>query len=367
MNFAVIGNNYGDEGKGLAVDYLTLSGHNLVVRHNGGAQAAHTVDREDKRFVFHELSSGSFNGADTYWARTFFPDLYKLEKELADFSEVSANHIKIFASPLCHITLLYDVYLNQKREEARGEDKHGSCGMGIWEATKRSLTEYGLTLGDIASLSVADLSAKLRKIEDEYVSQKVAKFGIDEMLNLDTDSYAQILKSVLEKRITLIDNETEFFRTYDNVVFEGGQGLLLDTGRVDLWPHTTCSRTNVTNPVTILEENGILGEDMTFTNEEKETDKVTEEENKTDKALALAIYFSEHKKEYKWKDDDNMTVQSCPITYNSRFGNRLSKSVEDDRFSRSQGSRHSSRSNSKNNNKSKEKLYLLFFLLLYDN
>lgn len=257
MNFAVIGNNYGDEGKGLAVDYLTLSGHNLVVRHNGGAQAAHTVDREDRRFVFHELSSGSFNGADTYWARTFFPDLYKLEKELADFSEVSANHIKIFASPLCRITLLYDVYLNQKREEARGEDKHGSCGMGIWEATKRSLTEYGLTLGDIASLSIADLSAKLRKIEDEYVSLKVAKFGIDEMLNLDTDAYAQILKSVLEKHITLIDNETDFFRTYDNVVFEGGQGLLLDTGRVDLWPHTTCSRTNVTNPVTILEENGM--------------------------------------------------------------------------------------------------------------
>ena len=79
MYYAVIGNNYGDEGKGLAVDYLTLSGHNLVVRHNGGAQAGHTVDKEDRRFVFHELSSGSFNGADTYWASTFLPDLYNID------------------------------------------------------------------------------------------------------------------------------------------------------------------------------------------------------------------------------------------------------------------------------------------------
>ncbi|MBR6987086.1 MAG: adenylosuccinate synthetase, partial [Clostridiales bacterium] len=136
MFYAVTGNNYGDEGKGLAVDYLTLSGHNLVVRHNGGAQSGHTVDREDKRFIFHELSSGSFNGADTYWAATFFPDLYKLEEEINDFSKVSSKPVKIFASPLCCITLLYDVYLNQKREELRGPDKHGSCGMGIWEATK---------------------------------------------------------------------------------------------------------------------------------------------------------------------------------------------------------------------------------------
>jgi hypothetical protein len=103
MFYAVIGNNYGDEGKGLAVDYLTLSGHNLVVRHNGGAQAGHTVDREDKRFVFHELSSGSFNGADTYWADTFYPDLYKLEDEINEFSLVSSSCIKIYASPLCYM------------------------------------------------------------------------------------------------------------------------------------------------------------------------------------------------------------------------------------------------------------------------
>ena len=257
MFYAVIGNNYGDEGKGLAVDYLTLSGHNLVVRHNGGAQAAHTVDREDKRFVFHELSSGSFNGADTYWASTFLPDLYKLEEEINEFSEVSSEKIRIYASPDCSITLLYDVYLNQKREELRGTDKHGSCGMGIWEATKRTAAGYKLTLGDIASLSADDIAAKIKCIEDEYVALKIDKFGIGERLNLDIVKYASILKSALENNVTLVSDEKSFFDSYDNVIFEGGQGLLLDTAREELWPHTTCSRTNITNPVKILESSGL--------------------------------------------------------------------------------------------------------------
>ena len=257
MYYAVIGNNYGDEGKGLAVDYLTLSGHNLVVRHNGGAQAGHTVDKKDRRFVFHELSSGSFNGGDTYWASTFLPDLYKLEEEINDFAKVSSKPVKIFASPMCNITLLYDVYINQKREELRGSDKHGSCGMGIWEATKRSQSGFGVTLGEIRSSTASELASKLSKIEADYVSSKIAKFGISENLNLDTFEYATILKDALEKYVVLVEDERALFMFYDNVVFEGGQGLLLDTARDDLWPHTTCSRTNLANPAMLLKSHGL--------------------------------------------------------------------------------------------------------------
>ena len=76
---AVIGAAFGDEGKGLAADLLCRRAPGaLVVRHNGGAQAGHTVHAGTKRFVFHQLSAGSFRGADTFWAGTFLPDLYKL-------------------------------------------------------------------------------------------------------------------------------------------------------------------------------------------------------------------------------------------------------------------------------------------------
>ncbi|MBR5723005.1 MAG: adenylosuccinate synthetase, partial [Oscillospiraceae bacterium] len=86
----VIGKNFGDEGKGLAADYFAMQSVRagipaICVRHNGGAQAGHTVDFPEKRFVFSQLSSASFRGTDTYWADSFLPDLYKLSDEITRF------------------------------------------------------------------------------------------------------------------------------------------------------------------------------------------------------------------------------------------------------------------------------------------
>lgn len=144
--YAVVGKGFGDEGKGLAVDYLaSKEGKILVIRHNGGAQSGHTVDLPDKRFVFHELSSGSFRGADTLWAATYFPDLYKLEEEIENFREVSGFVPNIYAQPEAQITLIDDVLLNMAAEEARGSGKHGSCGMGIYEAQCRGEAGFAVT------------------------------------------------------------------------------------------------------------------------------------------------------------------------------------------------------------------------------
>jgi len=256
MYYAVIGNNYGDEGKGLAVDYLTCQGNNLVVRHNGGAQAAHTVEKDGMRFVFHELSSGSFNGAATYWAPTFYPDLYKLEEEIESFRKVSGRSVKIYASPKASVTLLYDVYLNQKKEKARGTGKHGSCGMGIWEATRRSSIGFALTLEDISHLSAEEIARRLSAVENDYMRSRLEENSIGEPLILDKEKYASLLKQALEDHVTLVSGEKALFEGFNNVIFEGGQGLLLDNTREESWPHTTCSRTGITNPVKILEGNG---------------------------------------------------------------------------------------------------------------
>ena len=213
MYYAVIGNNFGDEGKGLAVDYLTLKGHNLVVRHNGGAQAAHTVERDEGRFVFHELSSGSFNGADTYWAGTFYPDLYKLEEEAEDFRALSGKNVKIYSSPKAAVTLLYDVFLNQKKEELRGDKKYGSCGMGIWEATRRSgygkKNEFAVTVGDLIGRSSGDIAMLMKKIEEEYMPLRYEKYGISDPLVLERDKYADILARTADKYVTLAERECD--------------------------------------------------------------------------------------------------------------------------------------------------------------
>ena len=129
MVYAVIGCGYGDEGKGLVTDYLSSkSGKNLVIRHNGGAQSGHTVEIDDKRFVFHELSSGSFRHADTLWADTFMPDLYKLQQEVEEFAQISGFTPNIYASKQSNITTIDDVLMNMLIEQGRGDNRHGSCG-----------------------------------------------------------------------------------------------------------------------------------------------------------------------------------------------------------------------------------------------
>lgn len=257
--FAVIGKNFGDEGKGLAVDYLsagTLEGKALVVRHNGGAQSGHTVDLESKRFVFHELSSGSFRGADTLWSDTFYPDLYKLGEEAEAFREISGFVPEIYADPQAKITLIDDVLLNMAAEEKRGVDRHGSCGMGIYEAQCRTEAGFGVSVGELFHMDSCELEAKLQKIREEYLPKRM------EILNLtktNLGEYGDLLKSesvlhnaavqILEnlKYVCPVEDMGRFLQQYDRIIFETGQGLLLDERNEKYAPHVTASRTGLSN------------------------------------------------------------------------------------------------------------------------
>ena len=161
MITAIIGANYGDEGKGLAVNYFTRSGKNLVIRHNGGAQSGHTVEVGDKRFVFHELSSGSFNGADTFWDYTYHPDLYTLGKEYDDFYAFTKISPIIYCSRYTKITIIDDVLLNCFKETHQSA---GSCGMGIWECVCRNNAGHAITVEQVKTMSIGDLYIKLKTI-----------------------------------------------------------------------------------------------------------------------------------------------------------------------------------------------------------
>ena len=249
---AVIGKNFGDEGKGLATDFLCLSGaKNLVVRANGGAQSGHTVETGTKRFVFHELSSGSFRGADTYWAATYHPDLYKLSEEIEEFKAVSGFAPRIFVSPDAGITTVLDVLLNMAFETARGAGRHGSCGMGIYETELREQAGYKITVGDLINSDETRLINKLSEIRNNYVSkrlneEKITVAGMGAYGELIEDdnvviNYATTVYNNL-KFVEPVASEQELFQKYEQVVFENGQGLLLDSECKRFYPNVTGSR-----------------------------------------------------------------------------------------------------------------------------
>ena len=148
MQHAVIvqGLGFGDEGKGATVDFLCRElGAELVVRYCGGSQAGHNVVLPDgRRHVFSQFGAGTLAGASTYLGEQVVIDPPALVREAAHLRDLAGADpfAKLTVHPRALVTTIYHQLLNQLRESARGERRHGSCGRGIGE-TRRYWLRYG--------------------------------------------------------------------------------------------------------------------------------------------------------------------------------------------------------------------------------
>lgn len=273
---AVIGKNFGDEGKGQTVNLLCRGKSALVVRHNGGAQSGHTVEEGDFRFVFHQLGSGSYQGCPTYWAGTFLPDLLKLGEEMEDYTRIVEKDSRglpvhtIYADPDCACTTVYDVLLNSLTEQLRGKDKHGSCGMGIFETVLRIREKsFALRLRDFEGTDSAKIAGILQHIRDNYTIPRVktlrdqysSQFTLPEIrrwteLIMDDNvlyNSAEIMCENYRKYVIPAD-WSRMTEQYHAIVFESGQGLMLDWDNEEYSPHLTASHTGMKNVAVLLKE-----------------------------------------------------------------------------------------------------------------
>ena len=168
----------------MAVDYFSSQvPDTLVMKHNGGAQAGHTVETDGKRFVFHQLSAGSFRHSDTFWTDTYYPDLFKLREEAEQFRQISGYVPNVWCDLKTNVTLVDDVLTNMLFETVRGESRHGSCGMGINECDLRTKAGFGMTVLNVLSKSAAELTKwvldvrRERKTRDEWFKGCLAGAG----------------------------------------------------------------------------------------------------------------------------------------------------------------------------------------------
>ncbi len=262
-SYAVIGANWGDEGKGLAVDALAdrlvSDGKSVtVVRSNGGAQAGHGVQRPDGgRHVFHHIGSGTFVGAETHLSQFFIAHPMMLQQEIADLVLLGETPRRITIDPRAAVTTPWDMAINQAIELQRDAGRHGSCGLGIGETIERQ--ENGTTLR-AEDLWSDNLRQRLEQIRDTWVPARLAALGIDVQ--------ASPLRDVLSGQIDLITpylrNSAEFTATVtirpdadlggsEVIIFEGAQGLQLDMAW-GVFPHVTRSYTGIRNMLTIADE-----------------------------------------------------------------------------------------------------------------
>jgi Adenylosuccinate synthase len=263
-SIAVIGKNFGDEGKGLATASLSrVLGKPLIIKHNGGAQAGHTVEDAAAawRFVHHQIGAGAEYGAPTLFAEHFMPDLYQLGKEVADFTRLFGFVPMLYSEKTARATTIDDVLLNMGAEAARGDARHGSCGMGIDECVQRNRAGYGLSVEEVAAWSAAELLLRLRELRIRYTRERAAVLGIDrenpyfELLENDTvlQNYVAEVKANIGL-LTLVDASRDWLSQFEYLIFESGQGLLLDEDYEVYAPHLTSSKTGMHNPAHFLEK-----------------------------------------------------------------------------------------------------------------
>ena len=271
---AVIGKNFGDEGKGFTCSRLASSlKKSLIIKHNGGGQAGHTVeDPEGKwRFIHHQIGAGAEYHVPTLFSDSFMPDLFQLGKEVKDFTELFGFQPILYSEKNARITTIDDVLLNMGAEVARGKNRHGSCGMGIEECVQRNAARYGITVKELATMTKQDLLHRLKQIRKEYMGRRAEILGIQApnpyyvMLNNETvlENFVEEVKENV-KLLTLVDADRKWLEGFQHLIFETGQGLLLDQDYEAYAPHLTSSKTGIHNPTIFLEKRGLSLEEAIY-------------------------------------------------------------------------------------------------------
>ena len=259
MNLAylVAGLAYGDEGKGSVVDYLVrTTGARLVVRYNGGPQAAHNVvTKEGRHHTFAQFGSGSFvPGVKTYLSRFMLVEPYALMNELIVLQNTLGNSRtidKLVIEEGCPIITPWHWAANRERERRRGADRHGSCGFGVGEL-RQDQTEgkVVLTAGHLKHWNRDVVYASLQAIR--YLKNK--QLGLDSANKLHTESLEDVMTFYewFGKQVEIVPNGTLSQLIDGPVVFEGAQGMLLDETH-GFQPYTTWTDITYANAMKLLD------------------------------------------------------------------------------------------------------------------
>jgi adenylosuccinate synthase len=258
----VAGLFFGDEGKGSIVDSLVREMNaKLVVRYNGGPQAAHHVVTQDgKEHCFSQFGSGTLAGAHTYLSRFMVIEPLALFREAAHLETLGIYRPcdLLTIHPDAPIITPYHSAMNKLREISRGSNRHGSCGRGIGElamdiATHREI----LTAKDIWRDKITITLEIANNIQDKFLNECVSLNFPD---NEETESLLEILSSPTITWLKRIWASTDLklqireeLPYAETVVFEGAQGVLLDE-KYGFYPHTTWSNITYENAYSILRE-----------------------------------------------------------------------------------------------------------------
>ncbi len=269
--FLVVDLGFGDAGKGLLTDYLVRrTGAGVVVRYNGGAQAGHNVVAPDGRHhTFAQLGSGSFvEGVRTFLSRhvVIHPTALLLEAAALEAKGVRDPLSRLRISERALVITPFHQAAGRLRELARGDARHGSCGVGVGEAVGDALErpDEAVAAGDLRDPS--RLRPRLRWLRErkryeietfagpalagEAAARELSVFASDGLLDRWLAEAGRLATLGL---ITGDSTLAGWLAETGAAVFEGAQGVLLDEW-AGFHPYTTWSRCTLENAVGLLAE-----------------------------------------------------------------------------------------------------------------
>ncbi len=243
MNTAVIGLQWGDEGKGKIVDYLSEE-FDLVVRYQGGNNAGHTVIVDGTTYKLNLIPSGIIRGKVCYLGQGVVLDPNHFYNEYDQITK-KIESPKIFLSSNISLILEYHKQLDKINELIlKKEKKIGTTSKGIGPAYQDKVGRKSIKLYDLKSKNI--IKEKLETIKKFYdpilESFDESKINIDKTIQ-DLLSFYDLVKELI------VDNsfiKKEFKNK--KILFEGAQGALLDLDHGS-YPFVTSSNTVSSNIV----------------------------------------------------------------------------------------------------------------------
>jgi len=243
MNTLVIGSQWGDEGKGKVIDFLTETA-DIVVRSQGGSNAGHTVIANGKKYVLHLVPSGILwdnkvniigNGVVINPTSLVEEINYLLEKGVTITPE------KLLISDRAHVVLPIHKEIDAAQEEALGDQKIGTTKQGIGPTYADKARRIGIRMIDLADADRLQsvLEARIKTANDELARLGWPKADPEVTLKA-VMAAADVLRPHITNTIPVVNKAIKAGKT---VLFEGAQGAMLDID-FGTYPFVTSSNTS---------------------------------------------------------------------------------------------------------------------------
>ena len=292
QTLVLVGLQWGDEGKGKVVDILS-SKADLVIRFQGGSNAGHTIEFDDKKFVLHQVPSGILNPqCQVFLGSGMVIDLWELNKEIAELQQqkISCKE-RIFISELAHLILPIHKIKDAVSENKLGKNSIGTTKKGIGPAYVDKVCRQGIRVCELAEDTefykkfIAKMEKTYLEIESDCQNLKLKLPNIEQ-------SYQQLMLNYQKLKNNLRD-PLEFVqerkKTGAKILLEGAQGSLLDLD-YGSYPFVTSSNTiaggaAIGSGLSIRDIDGVLGLFKAYTTRVGQGPFPTELNNKDGKFL----------------------------------------------------------------------------------